>query len=263
MNPDRMEQLNRAALLLAETRRNIEVISEIPGELRPADVAEAYYVSDRLAEGLGWPISGWYCAATNAEIQKLLGISAPYYGRLFESLVYEAPTSLDTSKFPPMMIEVEVVFRLGASLPPRPEPYTENEVAAAVSAVGGSIEVVAGHLHDWMNQDVFSVIADNGTDGALVVGPERTDWQAIDLASVQVIVTRNGVVQRRGSGANVLDGPLTAMTWLANARAAAGDGLCAGHIHNTGTLTKPLAVAAGDELVAQFDFLGDVRLTLN
>lgn len=262
MRPDRVVQLNHAAELLADARRRVVVLPELPAEYRPAGIEEAYYVSDRLAVELGWPIRGWYCAATNTDIQRILGIDEPYYGRLFDTLIHESPALLDTADFPPMMVEVEVAFQLGSDLPPRGRAYTAEEVAEAVSSVAGSIEIVAGHLHDWMSQDVYSVISDNGTDGALVVGQAHTDWRGLDLATVEASVVRNGLEERRGSGANVLDDPLNALTWLANARAEAGEGLAAGHIHNTGTLTDPLPVSGGDELTVRFEGLGDVHLTL-
>lgn len=263
MLPDRRAQLDRAAELLVWARLDVAVLPAIPSELRPIDVTEAYYVADRLAFELNWPIVGWYCAATNSSIQAQLGLEEPYCGRLFERLLYRSPAALSTADFPPMMVELEVAFRLGTALPPRPRRYTTDEVAAAVCSVAGSIEIVAGHLHDWMEQDAFSVIADNGTDGALVISAEHEDWRAIDLAAVRVDLSRNGVVERHGMASDVLGNPLNALTWLANARAAAGDGLQAGHIHNTGTLTSSLAVAAGDEVVGHFDLLGDVRLELH
>ena len=54
-----------------------------------------------------------------------------------------------------------------------------------------SIEVVAGHLVDWMRQDVWSVIADNGTDGAEIVGTGCA-LHGADLAAVPVTLERNG-----------------------------------------------------------------------
>jgi 2-keto-4-pentenoate hydratase len=254
--------LRGAAALLADARREVAVLRELPEDCRPTNLEEAYFVSDTLAADLGWPIRGWYCAATNPAVQRILGIDEPYYGRLFEPLVYESPAALDTDDFPPMMVEVEVAFELGSDLPPRGRAYTNAEVADAVSSVAGSIEVVAGHLQDWMSQDAYSVISDNGTDGALVVGPAHTRWREFDLVTMEASVLRNGVEERRGSGANVLESPLNALTWLANARAAVGNGLSAGQVHNTGTLTAPLPVERGDELTVRFDALGDVHLTL-
>lgn len=258
----RAERLGQAATMLADARRDVRVLPGLPAEVRPVDVEESYEVSDRLAEQLGWPIGGWYCAATNPAMQRVLGLDEPYCGRLFERLLFDEPATLDTAMFPPMVIEAEIAFRLERSLPPRTEPYTEGEVADAVQSVSGSIEVVASHLENWLEQDVFSVIADNGTDGALIVGAPVSAWRSLDLTDIAVEVGLNGSPQRTGNSASVLGNPLRAFTWLANERARRGDGLLAGHVHNTGTLIDPFPVAAGDSVVADFAGLGEVRLTL-
>ncbi|GAB97331.1 2-keto-4-pentenoate hydratase [Kineosphaera limosa] len=258
----RVEDLRRAATLLAQTRRDNSVLDHLPAQVAPSDIEESYLVADLLAQDLGWPIKGWFCGATNVAIQELLGLDGPYHARLFEHLVFESPATLDPDLFPPMVIETEVVFTLGESLPPREQPYTQEEVAAAVASVSGSIEVVAGHLYDWPNQDPFSVIADNGTDGALITGPAVTQWRELDLADITVEVRVNGQVAGSGQSDSVLGNPLVAMTWLANERSQRGDGLVAGHVHNTGTLTRPIPVAAGDTVVADFTGLGAVELTI-
>ena len=125
-----------------------------------------------------------------------------------------------------------------------------------------TIEVVAGHLKDWPNQEVWSVIADNGTDGALVYGAGVTDWRALDFVNMAVTLEVNGKLVREGTGANVLGDPLEAFVWLVNGRSRAGDGLKAGHIHNTGTATDICWIEPGDEAVARFEGLGGVHLTL-
>ena len=123
--------------------------------------------------------------------------------------------------------------------------------------------MVAGHLKDWTSQDVFSVIADNGTDGALIVGPGTEAWKALDLTAVAVTLTVNGKQERRGSGANVLGDPVGSFVWLANSRAGSrGAGLRAGDIHNTGTATEIYWVTPGDEAVADFGPLGEVRVAV-
>jgi 2-keto-4-pentenoate hydratase len=151
---------------------------------------------------------------------------------------------------------------LGADLPPRADAYAREEVMAAVESVHPSIEVVAGYLKDWPSQNVFAVIADNGTDGALVYGPGVSDWRRIDLPAVEARLSVNGVETRRGTGKNILGDPMTALVWLANARRKAGDGLKAGHIHNTGTATSIMPAGPGDHIVADFGPLGRAEMML-
>ena len=216
-----------------------------------------------MIERLGWPTAGWFCACTNTVIQDMLGLAEPYCATLLADFIFDSPATLKSAEFPPILLECEFGFKLMRDLPARAEPYTRDEVETAIASVHPTIEVVAGHLRDWTNQDVFSVIADNGTDGALIVGEGTENWRTLDLINARVQLMVNGKVERQGSGANVLGDPLDAFVWLANSRAGAkGAGLKAGHIHNTGTATDICWVEPGDEAVAEFGALGEVRLTL-
>jgi 2-keto-4-pentenoate hydratase len=253
------DAIDGAAALLERARRDVATIPELPAELRPHDLADAYAICERLDARLGWDVAGWYLGATNVDIQRLLGLDGPYMARVYARLLHHGPTTLDADDFPPMVIECEFTFALRDDLPARATPYTRAEVASAVASVHAGIEVVAGHLDDWIHQDVWSVIADNGTDGAVIVGEGRA-LDGLDLAAAPVTLRRNGDVAREGTGADVLGDPLEAFCWLANARRAAGDGLRAGMHCNTGTATAICPVERGDHLVATFGGLGDAVL---
>ena len=101
-----------------------------------------------------------------------------------------------------------------------------------------------------------------GTDGVLVYGEAVTDWRQLDLAGLVVELRVAGRVVRTGTGANALGNPLTALVWLANHRSRAGDGLRAGHIHNTGSVTSMFFPKSGDHAVADFGPLGSAELRL-
>ena len=259
LNP---QEIDRAAAILEEARLAVTTIPGLPEDVRPHDLRDAYAIGERLHERLGWDVAGWYLGATNVEIQRLLGLDGPYMSRVYERLLHASPATLDPAHYPPMVIECEFAFRLAHDLPARDLPYTRDEVAAAVGSVHAAIEVVAGHIDDWINQDVWSVIADNGTDGAVIVGDGTVDWRDIDLPTVDVTLERNGELVREGTGADILGDPMTAFTWLANARRAAGDGLTGGMTCNTGTATSICPVEPGDVLVASFGPLGTTTLTV-
>ena len=256
-------QIDAAAQLLKKARLEKSVIENIPLEIRPQNLKEAYRVQDRLIEILGLETSGWFCACTNKRIQQILKLDEPYYARLLKSYVFEEPVTLKSEDYPPIVIECEFGFRLGSDLPKRPTPYEREEVEDAICDVHPTIEVVAGHLIDWPNQDVWSVIADNGTDGALIYGVGCKLWRELDLVESQVSLTVNGKCERTGYGANVLGDPLDALVWLANARSRDGDGLRAGDIHNTGTATDIYWASSGDQIVAEFQGLGKVSLRIS
>jgi 2-keto-4-pentenoate hydratase len=259
MTPDEIDQ---AAQLLTRARVENTVLDGLPEHLRPRDLREAYAVQDRLIALLGLEVGGWFCACTNPSMQRILGLTEPYYARLLRRFIFSGPAVLEASAFPPIVLECEFAFRLAQDLPARSASYTREEVATAVASVHPAIEVVAGHLRNWPRQDVWSVIADNGTDGALVHGDGRRDWRSLDLPGVAVHLRVNGELVRHGRGSNVLGDPLQALVWLANARRRDGDGLRAGDLHNTGTATDIIWLQPGDSAVATFEGLGEVSLRL-
>ncbi|MGE4245788.1 MAG: hydratase, partial [Parvibaculaceae bacterium] len=93
-------------------------------------------------------------------------------------------------------------------------------------------------------------------------GAPVRDWRGLDLKAVPVQLRVNSRAERNGTGANVLGDPLEAFVWLVNARARDGEGLKAGHVHNTGTATSLYWSKPGDAFEADFGPLGIVRLRL-
>ncbi|MDH3689105.1 MAG: fumarylacetoacetate hydrolase family protein [Gammaproteobacteria bacterium] len=255
------EQIARAAEIVQQAREKGELLTEIPTACRPSTLGEAYAIQDHLIVLLDEQIVGWFLGCTNREIQQQLGLGDPYSARLLASSLFTSPATLAFPPDLPVVLEVEFAFKLGQSLPRRSPPYSEQEVASAVAAVHPAIEVVIGHFVDWTHQDVYSLIADNGTDGALVVGDGAEQWQDLDLRQIEVSLIVNGEQTREGRGSNVLQGPLSALTWLAN-HVDRKPGLRQGHIINTGSCTAMYFVNPGDIAVADFGPLGQVTLKL-
>ncbi|MGH9270699.1 MAG: fumarylacetoacetate hydrolase family protein, partial [Ilumatobacteraceae bacterium] len=72
----------------------------------------------------------------------------------------------------------------------------------------------------------------------------------------------NGAEVSTGTGAACLGHPLQAARWLADISCASGTPLRAGDVLMTGSLGPMKAVAAGDEVVADFGPLGTVTARL-
>jgi 2-keto-4-pentenoate hydratase len=256
------DAVDRAAAILETARHEVRRIASLPDDVRPRSLADAYAIADRLAERLGWPLAGWYCGCTNVTLQRRLGLGEPVYGRLFAPLVHRSPAVLSQAALTPVVLECEFGFRLSRDLPRRSAPYTQGEVSEAIATVHPCIEVVAGHLEDWIANYAFDGVADNAVDGGLVVGigvPFHTD---LNLRNVPVRLKIDGALAREGVGADVLGDPVAALTWLANARSRDGDGLRAGDLHNTGTATDIAPFAAGSVAEADFGPIGKAELAL-
>jgi len=254
------EAVDRAARRLLAARREGRVLPGLPADCRPASVEDGYAIQARLVALSGLATEGWFLGCTNPEIQRLLGIDGPYFGRLLAGAVRPSPAEVAVPAGIPPVLEAEFAFRLAADLPPRDRPYAEAEVVGAVATVHAAIEVVIGHFEDWPRQPIATLIADNGTDGALVIGSGVECPPRAALGAVSVSLAVNGERVREGSGERVL--PLSALAWLANERARRGDGLRAGQICNTGSTTAMYFAAPGDHAVAEFSGLGRAELRL-
>ena len=255
-------QIEQAAQLLLAARLSHTLIDCIPEHVRPHSLQEAYGIQDKLIELLGTETFGWFGACTNKVIQDTLGLHEPYYAYLLREHVYSSPAQIDTNIYPPIVFECEFGFVVNRDFTPQGRLYSREEIEQAIVKIHPVIEIVAGHLRDWPNQDVFSVIADNGTDGALVIGEGVTDWQSLDLVNTEVTLHINDNLERTGTGANVLGDPLGAFLWLVNAITRDNKIIKAGHVQNTGTATDIYWAKPGDTAVATYAGIGKVEIQL-
>ena len=255
------KQIERAARIFDAARKGNYMVDDIPAELGLDSLEDAARVADRVVALSGERVVGFLVGATNPEMQKRLNADEPYYACILESNLCTSPADLVSRDLLTIGLESEVAFTLGADLPARATPYSQDEVADAIGSIHASVEVVNGHVRDWLDKPIAWVMADNGTDGPLVLGPAVEDWRGIDRPGIPVTLTVNGEVAGEGRGGNAAGDPLTVMVWLANKRRREGKGMSAGQVVNTGTTAGIFFAEPGGEAVADFGPLGQVSLT--
>jgi len=249
--------------LLAAARREGRHAAPLPPELVPADRANAYRIAERVAGLLGWERGGWKVAATNTDMQQRLRSAEPIYGPVFRQFISDSPTDLPFAALLTPLVECEFAMIMGGSLPPRAEPYSREEVANAVAAVRPAIEVAECRFRDADLPPIEGVLADGSASGHLVLGEACENWRSLDLAAMPVALYTDGRLRREGVGADAMGHPLNVLHWLANARAAFGDGLKAGDVVSTGTCTRMIPPRAGEVHVGDFGSLGKVEVRFN
>jgi len=257
MTPERAEE---AARLLAAARGDARLLEALPEPMRPADTIEGYAIQDAFARLWGVEVAGWKVACTAAEQQAFLGVDEPFSGRIFAPYLLDSPAELASAAFHMRGLEGEFAFRLGRALAPRAGEFGRDEVAAAVAAVCPAVEVVDPRFRDWLAVGAPSLVADNAVNGALVLGPARADWRAIDLEGHKVRMSCNGETVGEGTAAEAMGNPLNALVWLANNLARRGLGLEAGQVVTTGTCTGIHPAPPGSQARADFGDLGEVVL---
>jgi 2-keto-4-pentenoate hydratase len=233
-------------------------LEALPEHCRPRTLDDGYAIQDVLAAVHGGESIGWKIAATSGEGQRHIGVTEPLGGRLFAAFRHGDGAVLPAGGLHMRVAEAEFAFRLAAGLPPRGRDYTMDEVMAAVGALHLAIEVPDSRYEDFAHAGAPQLVADDACASLFVLGAEAADWRPLDLARHPVVGRKNGAAAAEGSGANVLGDPRIALAWLANDRARRGDGLQAGQVVTTGTCIKPMPIAPGDEVVADFGRLGRV-----
>jgi 2-keto-4-pentenoate hydratase len=254
------ERVRQAADLLWSAWQEKRLLEALPDDCRPSTLEEGYAIQDALAARHGGPQIGWKIAATSAEGQRHIGVTEPLGGRLFAKFCHPDGALLPAGKLHMRVAEAEFAFRMAKDLPPRPTPYTLDEVMKAVATLHLAIEVPDSRYRDFARVGAPQLAADDSCACFFVLGAEAIGWRGVDLAAHPVVGHKNGAVAERGSGANVLGDPRVALAWLANDRAVRGDGLKAGQIVTTGTCIKPVLISPGDQVVADFGALGRVRI---
>jgi 2-keto-4-pentenoate hydratase len=245
-----------AAELLWALWRTGAAIDELPPRMRPRTVEEGWRIQRGL-DAHAAPTAGWKLAATSAAGQAHIGADGPLAGCLYERCLVRSGSVLDVTAMRMRAAEAEFAFRLAGDVSATP---TRAKVLDAIGELIPAIEVPDSRFVDFLAAGVPSMVADALCCGFLVLGRPVHAWREAELARQTVVMRRNGDVVARGSGAEVLGDPVDALIWLAGRLHTAGTPLRRGDIVTTGACTPARPVAAGDELVAAFGALGEVRV---
>jgi 2-keto-4-pentenoate hydratase len=252
-------RIEAAAAFLAGARREGRLVDALPPDAAPRDLAEAIAVQDALARQAGAAVVGWKIGATAREVQAKIGLAHPFFGRVFQGTVHDSGAALPAGGGH-NILEAELAVRLGRDC--LGDAHSAETIAGAVAAVQPCIEINRPSYRSPFAMRGLDVIADNGSNAGLVLGPAVPDWRKRDLAALAVVFRVNGAERARGTGAAAMGHPLAALAWLANERARLGAPLRAGDIVATGSLMGFVSAEAGDRAEAEFPGVGTVALRL-
>lgn len=244
----------------------------LPEDLRPVTRADGYAIQQRIEARSASPLFGWKIAATSKAGQAHINVDGPLAGRLLRERVHASGDSVPSGTHDEMRVaEAEFAFRMARDLPPREQPYSVEEVLAAVATLHPAIEVPDSRFDDFTIVGAPSLIADNACAHVFMLGPAaRVDWRALDLVEHRVIGTvgpgstggEQPGVTREGKGANVLGDPRVALAWLVNELSGLGITLKAGEVVTTGTCLVPLPIQPDVYVRADFGPLGTVSVRI-
>jgi len=251
-------RLARAAQYLAALRSAGARPKSLPADLAPADQAQAYALQRATAHRLGARVAGWKVSMSDATT----GLSAP----VFAADLAPSPAVVNSAISGQFGIEPEIAFTLSHDLAPLPahQAYSRGQLIEAIGSAHAAIEVVISRFERHDQALPLDVLADNVSNGGLVVGAAVRDWQALALAALPLRLTLSSADGAQELieliGGHPLNDPLLPLVWLANHCSQRALTLRAGSVVTTGSCAGLRYVGVGAKVRASFEGLGAAEL---
>ena len=157
-------------------------------------------------------------------MQEAAGINEPDYGVLLDDLFVAEGSVIPTDRLFQPLAEAELAFVLREPL--AGPSVNAADVIRATDFVLPCIEVVDRRFSE--RGVLVDTIADNASSGLVVLGGNPVGLGDIDIRTIGVTLTKNGVIEDTGVASAVMGNPINAVAWLANKlhtlRRAAGGG---------------------------------------
>jgi 2-keto-4-pentenoate hydratase len=241
---------------LIEARRSGNRIAALDAAEAPSSSDEAYAVQEAMLRRLGGVIAGWKAGAPNPETE-------PQAAPLLADRMQASP-----ARFAPLpnalrTVEAELAFSFARDLPPRPEPYGEDEVWEAVVAMHVAIEILESSFVDRRRVPEFAPLADLQNNGGFCFGPPIPEWRRLDVRTPRAVLLIDGKEVRRAASGTPGGHPRRLLAWLANHAARRGHPLKRRDIVTTGSHTGMYDAPAGAQVTARFEGVGEASLTFD
>lgn len=243
-----------ADLLIEARGKGKKLTPEAIGGLVPQDAVSADAVQLAVAGRLG-PIGGYKVLQ--------VGDAAGVWSPILAERIYEAPAAVAYS-LSDLKVEAEVAFLFARDLPGKATgmPYSADEVAEAVDGAFVAFEILETRLAAEPKPSPLLSRADFLSNWGLVRSAVRADWQTRVHANLAVRLEVGGRTVVDQKGGHPSGNPAHALTWLANALAAAGHPLKKGDVVTTGAFGGGHPIAKGETAVATIEGFDPIRFTL-
>ncbi len=258
MDDKRIQQLGDELFSALRTR---EMIEPLTGREPGITIDDAYHISLRLVERRvadGERIIGKKIGVTSKAVQNMLNVHQPDFGYLTDRMVYgngdEMPISEQLIQ-PRAEGEIAFILKKDLSGP----GVTNADVLAATEAVMPCFEIVDSRIRDWKIK-IQDTVADNASCGLFVLGDRAVDPRKVDLATVGMVVEKNGQIISTGAGAAALGSPVNCVAWLANTLGRFDIPLKAGEVILSGSLVPLEPVVAGDFMRVEIGGIGSASV---
>jgi len=190
-----MSRLDAMARHMWDARRARQRFDNLPKELHPGSIAEAYQAQEvyyRLAEPVYGPVAGVKVATTTRVMQELMGITHPCGGAIFARTIHASPARIAKSDFVNLRVESEIALKLGADMPAAKAPWSADTVAPFVAGAMPAYELIEDRNAVYTETNAVSMIVENCWNGGVVIGAPK----AVDPKTIIGIVATAAIASR-------------------------------------------------------------------
>ena len=253
------ERQAAADAILAAERTRVPCIQ--PSKQWPAmQIEDAYDIQRRWAEARiaqGAKIVGRKIGLTSRAMQMASKMTEPDYGVILDDQLYRDGARIAAGTFIKPRLETELAFIMGQDL--QGAGCQMHDVMRATEFVTPALEII--DYRTQVPRAIVDTIADNAAYGAIVLGGRMVRPFDVDIRWIGATLSQNGVIEESGLSAAIMGHPAAGVAWLVNKLAPLGAGLKKGDIVLGGSFTRPIEIASGDVIFADYGPLGSIGLS--
>ena len=239
-------------------QNSAQPIAKLTNDFPAMTVADGYAVQMELrrrwlAEGRRQ--TGWKAGLTSRAKMEQMGVFVQGIGFLMADMARPENSAVRTDDLVHPRVECEIAFV--TKHPLKGASCTREEVLAATEFVLPALEIIDSRFADF-KFDLPSVIADNSSSARYITGGRARYPDDLDLASLGVVMEKNGEIVAMASSADVMEHPAEAVALLVKVLDELGEELPAGSFVMSGAITAAIAVQPGDHVLARYQELGSI-----
>ncbi|RYV03767.1 hydratase [Shewanella sp. OPT22] len=233
---------------------------ELPTSQRPTNFEQAFslqqQVSDRYCDLAATRVNGWKCVLPTSTVTML----AP----LFENGMQTQTKNcvLFTSKENMALVEPEIASVFCSDLPVRDQPYTEQEIEAAIGSTHFALELMQSRYIAPEKVSFYEALADGLLNQGVYIGPEvPTHFSLEQMATFQLSITSDSEVHIDKQVNHPNHHPRVAIYWLVNELRERGIAIKANDKVITGSYAGIVKVPFNKPISFKYGDLGEFKVT--